>query len=59
LGQIVFERTTTFADRSGIPDTRSEWAKLARSEVMHFLGGGRYIAVVVDGKSKLHYDGNL
>lgn len=33
------------------PDTRSGWAKLARSgkKVMQFLSGGRYVAVVVDG----------
>jgi hypothetical protein len=38
------------------PDTRSEWAKLARSgnKVMQFLSGGRYVAVVVDGKVKLY-----
>ena len=38
------------------PDTRSEWAKLARSgkRVMQFLSGGRYVAVVVDGKTKLY-----
>jgi hypothetical protein len=34
------------------PDTRSEWAKLARSgkKVMQFVSEGRYVAVVVDGK---------
>jgi len=34
------------------PDTRSEWAKQARSgkRVMQFLSAGRYVAVVVDGK---------
>ena len=34
------------------PETQSRWAKLARSgkRVMQFLEGGRYIAVVVDGK---------
>jgi len=33
------------------PDTRSEWAKLARAgkKVMQFLSEGRYVAVVVDG----------
>ncbi|HEY4740361.1 MAG TPA: hypothetical protein VIH76_07195 [Candidatus Acidoferrales bacterium] len=38
------------------PDTRSEWAKLARSGklVMQFLSEGRYVAVVVDGKAKLY-----
>ena len=43
------------------PDTRSEWAKLARSgkKVMQFLNGGRYVAVVVDGKVKLYDDQGL
>jgi hypothetical protein len=38
------------------PDTRSEWAKLARSgkKVMQFLREGRYVAVVVDGKVTLY-----
>lgn len=37
-------------------DTRSEWAKLARSgkKVMQFLSEERYVAVVVDGKVKLY-----
>ena len=43
------------------PDTRSEWAKLARSgkKVMQFLSGGKYLAVVVDGKAKLYDDRDL
>jgi hypothetical protein len=34
------------------PDTKSRWAEMARSgkKVMQFLEGGRYVAVVVDGK---------
>ena len=34
------------------PDTKSEWAKLARfgKKVMQFLSEGRYVANVVDGK---------
>jgi hypothetical protein len=34
------------------PQTKSRWAQLARAgkRVMQFLAGGRYIAVVVDGK---------
>jgi len=38
------------------PDTKSRWAKLARAgkRVMQFLSGGRYVAVVVDGKMKLY-----
>jgi hypothetical protein len=38
------------------PQTASRWAQTARkgSKVMQFLSGGRYLAVVVDGKI-LHY----
>lgn len=38
------------------PDTRSQWAQLARSgkKVMQLLSEGRYVAVVVDGKVKLY-----
>jgi hypothetical protein len=34
------------------PDTKSRWAQMARSgmKVMQFLGGGRYVANVADGK---------
>jgi hypothetical protein len=34
------------------PDAKSRWAKMAREgkKVMQFLGGGRYVAVVVDGR---------
>ena len=34
------------------PETKSRWAAMARSgkKVMQFLEGGRYIAVVTDGK---------
>jgi hypothetical protein len=37
------------------PDTRSEWAKQARSgkKVMQFLSEGRYVANVVGGKVNL------
>ncbi|MGA9884570.1 MAG: hypothetical protein WBQ34_12700 [Candidatus Acidiferrales bacterium] len=37
------------------PDTKSRWAKLARSgkKVMQFLSEGRHVAVVVDGKVML------
>jgi hypothetical protein len=36
------------------PDTKSKWATMARQgkKVMQFLDGGRYVAVVVDGKMK-------
>jgi len=36
------------------PGTKSRWAKFAREgkKVMQFLGEGRYVAVVVDGKMK-------
>ena len=38
------------------PDTKSRWAKMAREgkKVMQFLDGGRYVAVVVDGKRKTY-----
>jgi hypothetical protein len=38
------------------PQTKSRWAQLARSgkKVMQFLSGGRYVAVVVDGKVNLY-----
>jgi hypothetical protein len=38
------------------PDTKSRWAKMAREgkKVMQFLEGGRYVAVVVDGKMKTY-----
>jgi hypothetical protein len=34
------------------PETKSRWAAMARSgkRVMQFLEGGRYVAVVADGK---------
>jgi hypothetical protein len=38
------------------PDTKSKWAAMARDgkKVMEFLDGGRYVAVVVDGKMKTY-----
>jgi hypothetical protein len=38
------------------PDTKSQWAKMAREgkKVMQFLDGGRYVAVVVDGELKTY-----
>jgi hypothetical protein len=38
------------------PDTKSHWAVMARNgqKVMQFLEGGRYIAVVADGKVHLY-----
>src|ERR1039458_2469082 len=38
------------------PNTNSRWAQLAQQEkkVMQFLTGGRYIAVVVDGKVQFY-----
>jgi hypothetical protein len=38
------------------PDTKSRWAKMAREgkKVMQFLDGGRYVAVVVDGRMKTY-----
>ena len=38
------------------PNTKSKWAAMARDgkKVMQFLDGGRYVAVVVDGKMKTY-----
>jgi hypothetical protein len=38
------------------PKTKSRWAQLARSgkKVMQFIQGGRYVAVVADGKVILY-----
>jgi hypothetical protein len=38
------------------PETKSQWAKLARSgkKVMQFLSEGRYVANVVDGKASVY-----
>src|SRR6266571_8175300 len=38
------------------PDTKSRWAAMARDgkKVMQFLEGGRYVAVVTDGKVHLY-----
>ncbi len=38
------------------PDTKSRWASMARSgkKVMQFLEAGRYLAVVVDGRTHLY-----
>lgn len=38
------------------PETTSRWAQMARkgAKVMQFLQGGRYVAVVADGKV-MHY----
>ena len=38
------------------PETKSRWAEMARAgkKVMQFLGEGRYVANVVDGKVTLY-----
>jgi hypothetical protein len=38
------------------PNTKSRWAQLARAgkKVMQFLSGGKYVAVVVDGKAQIY-----
>jgi len=38
------------------PDTKSRWASMARAgkKIMQFLDGGRYFAVVCDGKAKMY-----
>jgi len=53
LAQIDF--ASEGADYRGLeqnPETASRWAQLARkgAKVMQFLSGGRYLAVVADGK---------
>jgi hypothetical protein len=42
------------------PETKSRWAQQARQgkRVMQFLEGGRYIAVVVEGKATLYGNGS-
>ena len=42
------------------PDTKSRWAAMARAgkKVMQFLDGGRYLAVVGDGKVHLYQKSN-
>jgi hypothetical protein len=38
------------------PNTKSRWAKMAREgkTAMQFLEGGRYVAIVVDGKVHIY-----
>ena len=38
------------------PETKSRWAQMAREgkQVMQFLQGRKYVAVVVDGKVKIY-----
>jgi hypothetical protein len=57
LKQITFEfdgRTIRGIEQN--PVTKSRWAKMVRDgkKVMQFLEGGRYVAVVVDGKVKTY-----
>lgn len=59
LRQVDFEAAgEMFRGLEQNPKTKSRWAELARkgAKVMQFLQGGRYIAVVVDGKVT-HYSG--
>lgn len=43
------------------PETKSRWAAMARGgkKVMQFLEGGRYIAVVADGKVHFYPRGKM
>jgi hypothetical protein len=53
LAQVDFEfKGTPVRGLEQNPQTKSRWAQLARkgSKVMQFLSGGRYVAVVHDGK---------
>jgi hypothetical protein len=57
LKQITFQfdgRTIRGIEQN--PVTKSRWAKMAREGkmVMQFLEGGRYVAVVVDGKMRAY-----
>ena len=53
LAQVDFEwESQPLRGLEQNPETKSRWAQLARkgAKVMQFLSGGRYIAVVADGK---------
>lgn len=52
---FVFERNEIRGLEQN-PQTKSRWAQMARSgkKVMQFLGGGRYVANVVDGKVTMY-----
>jgi hypothetical protein len=52
---FVFERNEIRGLEQN-PDTKSRWTQMARTgkKVMQFLGGGRYIGNVVDGKLTLY-----
>jgi hypothetical protein len=53
LRQVDFEyQGESFRGLEQNPKTKSRWAELARkgAKVMQFLQGGKYIAVVVNGK---------
>ena len=53
LAQVDFEWAgQTVRGLEQNPQTQSRWAQMARkgAKVMQFLSGGRYIAVVADGK---------
>jgi hypothetical protein len=57
LAQVDFEVAgERFRGLEQNPQTASRWAQMARkgAKVMQFLSGGRYLAVVADGKI-IHY----
>ncbi len=52
---FVFDGNTIMAIEQN-PKTKSRWAQMARAgkKVMQFIEGGRYVAVVADGKVILY-----
>ena len=52
---FVFDGNTIMGIEQN-PKTKSRWAAMARSgkKVMQFIQGGRYVAVVADGKAILY-----
>jgi hypothetical protein len=52
---FVFDGNTIMGIEQN-PKTKSRWAAMARSgkKVMQFIQGGRYVAVVADGKVTLY-----
>ncbi len=60
LAQVDFELTgERLRGLEQNPQTASRWAQMARkgAKVMQFLSGGRYVAVVAEGKIT-HYGGD-
>ncbi|MGA8025346.1 MAG: hypothetical protein WCC18_14610 [Candidatus Acidiferrales bacterium] len=53
--EFVFDGSTIMGIEQN-PKTKSRWAQMARAgkKVMQFIQGGRYVAVVADGKVILY-----